>query len=1393
MKKRILSILVCLVMVLTTVNFAFAAEVDSSSTAVTNPFRSDVTFNAGGSMVTSNSYRIPAMVTLDDGTIVAAADVRWNTTYDGGGLDTLVARSTNGGATWSYTLANYLDDNGNEYNAKSTAFIDPALTVAEDGKTVYMLCDLYSYGVALDGDGQQTAPEATKAFNEAGNLILHAKGEVAFSYYLRDGKIHRTSGEVVEGYDVDDYFNITYNNGESVSNLFCEDSPFHVVRTGYLCLTKSTDGGKTWSAPTLLNLEKSSDMETVCLVGPGRGLTTADGTMVFPIYGKHQWYGNKLGFIYSKDGVEWKRVNSSISNSSEAAVVEIGEGTLRFFYRQESTSGTLCYIDYDLNAGTWGSAVNTGVKTNSNTQMSAITYSKTVDGNQVILVSCPTGPNAEGSSSSDGSNRLNGRIFAGIVAEDGTMTWEEAANVTGAAAANQITGTNSVYTEADGFFAYSCLTERADGSVAILYENEQHGWGAGSDKYFAMNMKAFTSEDLNVEFDAAEDGEGSEEGDEEGDDITTSCSTKVGDVTITIEGEMPGGTTVAASEYEIKNPSEFGLSNTSNVKGAYDIKLLDKESNAIQPEQDVFVIMDATAMGLEDGDVVEVIHQHGSKINKSRHVVINGELVFPTSGFSVFIVNQINNPSGTQLIGNSANNPYKMTIGESKIFYDNNVGNGYSSYRGEWQVVDESMAIGYEITSLSYQNYQYQAPYIEVEAKDVGTVRLIYKYVRNNSINQETMYIEVVAPERGLYVKDQVAESGCLVPAGLDDNDGVTYSWARSDGQVIRTEALNTDGSVNLSLDRGGLTEGRNPITYTVTATLPNGTTEVASYEVLYSNEILNTSFENTPVASNLTNQYFYNGYPGLYWKTTAPGSTSGQLTQDIEIIKQGSGATSSYGVGTAADGVQFAELNAENYGALYQDILSTPGATLSWSFSHNGRTTSGSSNTMYVVIAATEDASSVIAEADVDALLDAIPNGANVPSSGAGYKLSHNGATYYVWKHIADKDSSKWEEISGTYTVPEGQYLTRLFFASDTNAGKNYNNTMGNLIDAVSAGETMDYKIEYYVDNKLVSGDTQTGKATLYTTVDLKNLQKYVNQGYVLTGAKVGLKNGDADYPGNVNNGFYITSYGSSSDSNYGAILKVYLAKRAVTITKNIVIEGWANMTDEERADIIGNGLTSKFELSGNNGKTYDAELTIIGVSATGELTAMGEFKDGNSAPVNGTYTVTETIAPQVSGYSLQGATFDKKTVEISDRNPTAAIKCTNIYVRAVGNLVIKKTGIQLVDNDIHPNNADTLKSVEDGESQSTIFQVTGPKGYSQKVVIHGNDSVTIEDLLIGEYTVTEITDWSWRYTPETGSKTITLKPTPDENVVSFNNVRNNPYWLNGGAYNINNFTVNK
>ena len=97
------------------------------------------------------------------------------------------------------------------------------------------------------------------------------------------------------------------------------------------------------------------------------------------------------------------------------------------------------------------------------------------------------------------------------------------------------------------------------------------------------------------------------------------------------------------------------------------------------------------------------------------------------------------------------------------------------------------------------------------------------------------------------------------------------------------------------------------------------------------------------------------------------------------------------------------------------------------------------------------------------------------------------------------------------------------------------------------------------------------------------------------------------------------------------------------------------------------------------------------------------------------------------------------------------------------------------------------TKSGAEDiDENQSFIFIVTGPNDFSAKVVIQGNGSVTIKGLKVGTYTVTEDTDWSWRYTPKNKTQNITLQPA-GKNEVTFINSRSKGKWLGGDAYNHN------
>lgn len=583
----------------------------------------------------SQNFRIPAMVTLDDGTIVAAADARWNTAADAGGLDTIVSRSSDNGANWNYTFANYLGDNGNTYVKESATFIDPAL--ATDGSTIYMLADLFPGGVALNSSNQR--PEAAAAFDGQGRLKLAQSGSSDYSYYLgafENGRaqIFGADGNAVEDYTVDEYFNL-YQGDVEVSNLFFSDSPYQVVKTSYLYLTKSTDKGATWSAPTLINVK--ADDEQFYGVGPGTGIVTSDGTILFSAY---KWNGTdssqRSSFIYSTDGGEtWERTENATGNtwSSENQLVELNDGTIRMFFRNGSNQ--ICYVDATGNADegySWGSVVQTGISNNSNCQISALKYSQTINGKEAILLSCPT--------DSSWGSRSAGKIFVGLVNDDGTMDF------------NSFSSTAVT----DGTFQYSCLTELSDGSVGLLYEN-----GSASIQYTNFQIEnlakdaqigdpdpGFVSEDgtlINSLSFAATDGEKTVEfrglSDSQYLTVTTSSETvataKADGSSVTVIPVGAGTATITAtvqtSSRSVEEGSQYELTVTvSGVDEAYTGSIIENPGGTSY-------VLDTD--GIDDGGEYLIVYD-GHALQNTNGQTSTGDQDVTVSGNEVTSVNESN-------------------------------------------------------------------------------------------------------------------------------------------------------------------------------------------------------------------------------------------------------------------------------------------------------------------------------------------------------------------------------------------------------------------------------------------------------------------------------------------------------------------------------------------------------------------------------------------------------------------------------------------------------------------------------------------------------------------------------------------------------------------------------
>lgn len=482
MAKKWTAVLMAILMVLTAfpVTTAMAAGSSEASkpadgTTQGRPFVSDNP---------SHWYRIPSMVTLDDGTVVAAADARWDGGMDGGGNDVITARSTDNGDTWSYTWAGYYGDNGNVFSKASTSYCDS--NIATDGKTLYMLSTFFASGVAINGTSANAQPSKDTGLDSQGRLLLARNGG-DYDYYVgavgADGyaSIYRTSDStVVSGYKVNGEFEL-FKHDAYVGCVWYSNCEFQAKKCQYLFFRTSTDGGKTWSAPSLVNARKSG--EKFLGAGPGRAIVTDDGTICMPVYvyGDNAWgsgdASQATSFIYSKDhGKTWSRTANFTSTSSfggsgwssEAQLVDLGNGVVRCFYRNGKKKIMYCDATWTGSLYRWGDVVDTGIDIWGNCQLSAIMYPYLIDGKRAILVSSP--------SSTEG--RKTGAIFTLLLNDDNTVSTEYA---------------KKTITAEGAMFAYSCLTVLKDGSVADLYETD-----ACDFTYKVFDIQSLTGMDVDV-------------------------------------------------------------------------------------------------------------------------------------------------------------------------------------------------------------------------------------------------------------------------------------------------------------------------------------------------------------------------------------------------------------------------------------------------------------------------------------------------------------------------------------------------------------------------------------------------------------------------------------------------------------------------------------------------------------------------------------------------------------------------------------------------------------------------------------------------------------------------------------------------------------------------------
>lgn len=414
----------------------------------------------------SANYRIPAMVTAADGTLVASIDQRKTTAADYGDIDLMVRRSEDKGETWSEPIM--LTDLPSGGSAHSF-IIDSELLVAGDG-TIYCLVDMFPESYALMNYGLLKAGSGYKEVDGKKYMILYDADKN--EYTLREnGVVYTPEGEVSD-YKVTDFGKGTLvktveGEEQSAGSIFlysgANKGELSVLCTSYLWLFKSTDNGLTWSEPKDVTGMVKADWMVFCGTGPGRGTTTImpDGTerLIFSIYHTNKTGGlstQASATIYSDDGGEtWTRgaaavealgedpsSASSLTQLTENQVIDLGGGKVVMFSRNYSYAA---YMSISTNGGeTWDSCERNPAVYDTYCQMSALKHE--YNGKTYLIIS---NPNASG------RNNMTIRVTD---ITDGTISKDSA---------------DWKYTTINvGHDQYSCLTSIDENTIGILYETD---------------------------------------------------------------------------------------------------------------------------------------------------------------------------------------------------------------------------------------------------------------------------------------------------------------------------------------------------------------------------------------------------------------------------------------------------------------------------------------------------------------------------------------------------------------------------------------------------------------------------------------------------------------------------------------------------------------------------------------------------------------------------------------------------------------------------------------------------------------------------------------------------------------------------------------------------------
>jgi len=230
-----------------------------------------------------DTYRIPGIVTTNEGTLLAIYDIRRDHSGDlQADIDVGLSSSTDGGKTWGPMKVIMDRDEWGGLSQSENGVGDPSILVDRQTGTIWVAA---AWAHGMKGQRSWTASKSGMKPEETIQLLL----------------------------------------------------------------TKSEDDGRSWSP--LINITeqvKQPEWELV-MVGPGSGITTSDGTLVFPAQFQNSKGMPHSTILYSKDhGKTWHFDNGAKPNTTESQVVELSDGSLMLNMRDNRGGARSVYTSNDL-------------------------------------------------------------------------------------------------------------------------------------------------------------------------------------------------------------------------------------------------------------------------------------------------------------------------------------------------------------------------------------------------------------------------------------------------------------------------------------------------------------------------------------------------------------------------------------------------------------------------------------------------------------------------------------------------------------------------------------------------------------------------------------------------------------------------------------------------------------------------------------------------------------------------------------------------------------------------------------------------------------------------------------------------------------------------------------